>query len=396
LPAHGGRARFSDFSDPRESAANSRPDESIPSLSSDRFVPDPRYFQRFKQIAVVAFRRVEPPFQVFDLGADGLKLSNQSRGCMSRIHVVGLRLVGTVRGFTIRKTEPVELLGRPLLLQAYRVEHQLEVGFKPVMSLDKLLVSLQVLLAQLVCRLLLVPKLAMLIVESGEFGMDPIPFDAMGRVGEVERPAETLDLGTKRFAFFHQAAHVLRRDRSQVGADSSEIGCDAAQLFADLLVLDLVAGITGRVTAGFFLKLFVLGQESVMLGPKPIVLGFRSGASTLDVGLVEICVRDPSMIADRRFRLRLRWVPHGESVIALFAEDLVAKVGAPDAQGRLTARTNDDDSVGLDRLMNRWTDCAYFPIRVNRCLRFLGEERVVAVLAEYVSADVLAVNPQAS
>ena len=71
--------------------------------------------------------------------------------------------------------------------------------------------------------------------------------------------------------------------RSQVGADSVEIGRDAAELFADLLVLELVVGMSGRLT--------------VVLGPKLIVLGFGYAASALDVGLVEACLRDPSMIS---------------------------------------------------------------------------------------------------
>jgi hypothetical protein len=40
---------------------------------------------------------------------------------------------------------------------------------------------------------MLVPKLTMLIVESGEFDVDPISFNAMGPVGEIECPAEMLD-----------------------------------------------------------------------------------------------------------------------------------------------------------------------------------------------------------
>jgi hypothetical protein len=43
----------------------------------------------------------------------------------------------------------------------------------------------------------LIPKLTMLIGQSGELAVDPIPFDAMGHFGAVECAAETLDFGAE-------------------------------------------------------------------------------------------------------------------------------------------------------------------------------------------------------
>jgi hypothetical protein len=98
-----------------------------------------------------------------------------------------------------------------------------------------------------------------------------------------------------------------------------------------------------------------------------------------------------------RFRSGTSWhrLGNDEDRAALLAAHLVADVRAANAQGRLTIRARDRDTFGRRDGMGRPPGRRFRPTCASRLIDRHGTKRSLAVFADDLQSDVLAINPQA-
>ncbi len=139
--------------------------------------------------------------------------------------------------------------------------------------------------------------------------------------------AKSMNFCAERLSFVRQRSNLFGGDRTQGGTNRFELGRDALQVLTELGALGFEA--------------VVISLEQVVRDVKLLVLGLEGLLAV--IGLIGFSLR-----------LILGRDPHSEDPVAVLAADIVADVGAPDVQGRITVRANRVDAFDVVVGLVRW------------------------------------------